>query len=154
MKTEVCSFSGYKIAPGRGSRFVRSDAKLFFFLNSKTRRYFHLKKKPAKFTWTTTFRKMHKKGLTETTVRKRARRVHIAKERGVTGAPIALIQKRRAQKPEERKKEQEVALKELKARRDAKKAARKEANKGGAGPKAAGNVKNTKGGNKPNMKGR
>ena len=97
---------------------------------------------------------MHKRGLTETTVRKRARRVHIAQERGVSGAPIALIQKRRAQKPEERKKEQEVALKELKARRDAKKAARKDTSKSGAAQKGAGNVKQNKGGNKPNMKGR
>lgn len=30
MKVELCSFSGYKIHPGFGTRFVRMDAKVSF----------------------------------------------------------------------------------------------------------------------------
>jgi hypothetical protein len=29
MKTELCSFSGYKIHPGFGTRYIRLDAKVF-----------------------------------------------------------------------------------------------------------------------------
>jgi len=96
---------------------------------------------------------MHKKGLTETTVRKRARRVHIVKERGIVGASIEMIRKKRAQKPQDRKADHEAALKQVQARRDAKKAANKDKPKPGAATKSAANIKQ-KGGNKANMKGR
>nr|XP_051212446.1 60S ribosomal protein L24-like [Lolium perenne] len=61
LKTELCRFSGIKIYPGRGIRFVRSDSQVFLFFNSKCKRYFHNRLKPANLSWTTMFRKQHTK---------------------------------------------------------------------------------------------
>lgn len=88
-RTELCRFSGAKIYPGKGIRFVRSDSQVIFgslwvsfclltwmyllhhyatlifqvflFANSKCKRYFHNRLKPAKLTWTAMYRKQHKK---------------------------------------------------------------------------------------------
>ncbi|CAK9165557.1 unnamed protein product [Ilex paraguariensis] len=60
-KTELCRFSGAKIYPGRGIRFVRADSQVFLFANSKCKRYFHNRLKPSKLTWTAMYRKQHKK---------------------------------------------------------------------------------------------
>lgn len=110
-RTELCRFSGAKIYPGRGIRFIRSDSqvsyvmgllgfvtvtnsscfiacvslfgffiyfwliryiytkicslvwllKVFLFVNSKCKRYFHNRLKPSKLTWTAMYRKQHKK---------------------------------------------------------------------------------------------
>merc|ERR1712226_679579 len=38
MKLELCNFSGYKIYPGHGKRFIRIDGKLFNFLSKKSQR--------------------------------------------------------------------------------------------------------------------
>jgi large subunit ribosomal protein L24e len=157
MKTELCSFSGYKVYPGHGMKFISKDAKIFWFRDSKCKRYFHSKKKPAKFMWTVTYRKMHKKGQTDVVTRKRARRVVIVKERGIVGAPIELIRKRRAQKPEERQADREAALKELQKRRQQQRQARKEKQKAAtpsAQKPAVSDVKQQKSGSRPNMKGR
>uniref|UniRef100_A0A8C5Q9C4 Large ribosomal subunit protein eL24 n=1 Tax=Leptobrachium leishanense TaxID=445787 RepID=A0A8C5Q9C4_9ANUR len=35
MKVELCSFNGHKIYPGHGRRYVRTDGKVFQFLNAK-----------------------------------------------------------------------------------------------------------------------
>jgi hypothetical protein len=32
MKTEICSFSGFKIYPGKGKLYVRGDSKVFLRL--------------------------------------------------------------------------------------------------------------------------
>ncbi|KAL7183847.1 hypothetical protein ACSBR2_026095 [Camellia fascicularis] len=61
LKTELCRFSGAKIYPGKGVRFIRSDSQVFFFSNSKCKRYFHDRLKPSKLTWTAMYRKQHKK---------------------------------------------------------------------------------------------
>ncbi|ONM06845.1 60S ribosomal protein L24-2 [Zea mays] len=61
LKTELCRFSGQKIYPGKGIRFIRADSQVFLFANSKCKRYFHNRLKPAKLTWTAMYRKQHKK---------------------------------------------------------------------------------------------
>lgn len=88
-RTELCRFSGAKIYPGKGIRFIRADSQVstlarwihmcrtkanlflinffgklyqvFLFSNSKCKRYFHNRLKPAKLTWTAMYRKQHKK---------------------------------------------------------------------------------------------
>ncbi|MFS8018272.1 putative ribosomal protein L24e/L24 superfamily [Helianthus anomalus] len=67
-RTELCRFSGQKIYPGRGIRFISSDSQigLFEFRFSclqirKCKRYFHNKLKPSKLTWTAMYRKQHNK---------------------------------------------------------------------------------------------
>ncbi|KAJ0788648.1 putative ribosomal protein L24e [Helianthus annuus] len=73
LKIELCRFSGQKIYPGKGIRFIRSDSQEFLFANSKCKRYFHNKLKPSKLTWTAMYRKQHKKDLAQEAVKKRRR---------------------------------------------------------------------------------
>jgi len=68
---------------------------------------------------------MNTEGQTETTTRKRARRVQRV-ARSIEGTSLDILKKRSNQKPEERQAAREAALKELKKRREAQKAARKE----------------------------
>jgi len=39
IKTELCSFSEWKIYPGRGIRFVAKDGRPFLFLSKRTRNF-------------------------------------------------------------------------------------------------------------------
>nr|ACR34901.1 unknown [Zea mays] len=73
LKTELCRFSGQKIYPGKGIRFIRADSQVFLFANSKCKRYFHNRLKPAKLTWTAMYRKQHKKDIHAEAVKKRRR---------------------------------------------------------------------------------
>merc|ERR1712189_36881 len=57
MKLELCNFSGYKIYPGHGKRFIRIDGKLFNFLSKKSERSFLMKRNPRKISWTVLYRK-------------------------------------------------------------------------------------------------
>ncbi|KAM5551061.1 large ribosomal subunit protein eL24-like [Rosa sericea] len=61
LTTKLCRFSGAKIYPGRGIRFIHSDSQVSLFINSKCKRYFNNRLKPSKITWTAMFRKQHKK---------------------------------------------------------------------------------------------
>ncbi|KAI3984102.1 hypothetical protein MKX01_035229, partial [Papaver californicum] len=101
LKTELCRFSGAKIYPGRGIRFIRNDSQVFLFVNSKCKRYFHNKLKPSKLTWTAMYRKQYKK-------RRRATKKPYS--RSVAGATLEVIQKRRDEKPEVRDASREAAL--------------------------------------------
>ncbi|KAG2618501.1 hypothetical protein PVAP13_3NG079628 [Panicum virgatum] len=130
LKTELCRFSGQKIYPGKGIRFIRADSQVFLFANSKCKRYFHNRLKPAKLTWTAMYRKQHKKDIHAEAVKKRA------------------------EKPEVRDAAREAALREIKERikktKDEKKAKKAEVaksqksqtkgavQKGSKGPKLGG----------------
>ena len=39
IKTDLCSFSEWRIYPGHGRRFVAKDGRLFYFLNQKSRAF-------------------------------------------------------------------------------------------------------------------
>jgi len=39
VKTELCSFSEWKIYPGKGIRFVAKDGRPFLFLSKRTRSF-------------------------------------------------------------------------------------------------------------------
>ncbi|KAK6137527.1 hypothetical protein DH2020_028725 [Rehmannia glutinosa] len=147
--TELCRFSGAKIYPGKGIRFIRSDSQVFLFANSKCKRYFHNRLRPAKLTWTAMYRKQHKKDIAAEAVKKRRRATKKPYSRSIVGATLEVIQKRRAEKPEVRDAAREAALREIKERikktKDEKKAKKAESiskhktSKGnvskGAGPK-------------------
>ncbi|KAL3524246.1 hypothetical protein ACH5RR_017080 [Cinchona calisaya] len=107
LKTELCRFSGAKIYPGKGIRFVRSDSQVFLFANSKCKRYFHNRLKPSKLTWTAMYRKQHKK---------RRRTTKKPYSRSIVGATLEVIQKKRTEKPEVRDAAREAALREIKER--------------------------------------
>ncbi|KAL9251433.1 Large ribosomal subunit protein eL24-like protein [Drosera capensis] len=116
LKTELCRFSGAKIYPGKGIRFIRSDSQVFLFANSKCKRYFHNKLKPAKLTWTAVYRKQHKKDIAQEAVKKRRRATKKPYSRSIIGATLEVIQKRRTEKPEVRDAAREAALREIKER--------------------------------------
>ncbi|GAA5984607.1 hypothetical protein JCM10908_003420 [Rhodotorula pacifica] len=131
MKVEFCNFSGYKIYPGQGRLFVRTDSKIFRFASSKEESLFLQRKNPRKIAWTVVYRRVNKKGISEEQAKKRSRRT-VKANRGVIGADVAAIQAKRQQKPEVRAAQRAAALaagKEAKKDRQAKKAA--------SGPKPA-----------------
>jgi large subunit ribosomal protein L24e len=138
LKTEVCRFSGSKIYPGRGIRFIRSDSQVFLFLNSKCKRYFHNRLKPAKLSWTALFRKQHKKDMHDTAVKKKRRASNKPYSRSIVGASLEVIQKKRTEKTEVRAAAREAALREIKERikktKDEKKAKKAETVKVSKGP--------------------
>ncbi|KAF5473629.1 hypothetical protein F2P56_010229 [Juglans regia] len=116
LKTELCRFSGAKIYPGKGIRFVRSDSQVFLFANSKCKRYFHNRLKPSKLTWTAMYRKQHKKDIAQEAVKKRRRATKKPYSRSIVGATLEVIQKKRGEKPEVRDAAREAALREIKER--------------------------------------
>ncbi|AQK94528.1 60S ribosomal protein L24 [Zea mays] len=116
LKTELCRFSGQKIYPGKGIRFIRADSQVFLFANSKCKRYFHNRLKPAKLTWTAMYRKQHKKDIHAEAVKKRRRATKKPYSRSIVGASLEVIQKKRAEKPEVRDAAREAALREIKER--------------------------------------
>ena len=83
--------------------------------------------------WTQAWRRLHKKGITETATKKRRTRTGKV-QRAVVGASLEEIKKKASQKSEVRTAQREAALKELKAKQAANKA--KSGGKGKpAGPK-------------------
>ncbi|MBA0824140.1 hypothetical protein Goarm_020823, partial [Gossypium armourianum] len=109
-RTELCRFSGAKIYPGKGIRFVRGDSQVFLFSNSKCKRYFHNRLKPSKLTWTAMYRKQHKKDIAQEAVKKRRRAAKKPYSRSIVGATLEVIQKKRSEKPEVRDAAREAAL--------------------------------------------
>ncbi|POY74179.1 hypothetical protein BMF94_2753 [Rhodotorula taiwanensis] len=131
MKVEFCNFSGYKIYPGQGRLFVRTDSKIFRFASSKEESLFLQRKNPRKIAWTVVYRRVNKKGISEEQAKKRSRKT-VKANRGIIGADLAAIQAKRQQKPEVRAAQRAAALaagKEAKKDRQAKKAS--------SGPKPA-----------------
>merc|ERR1712100_301698 len=139
MRVEACSFSGFRIYPGHGFRFIRSDSKTFAFANGKLQAMFHRKVNPRKIYWTVIYRRVHRKGAAEEASKKKTQKV----QRAIEGASLDAIKARRNQKPEVRAAAREAALREIKEKRkqeQAKKAAQKkttDAKKADAPKKAA-----------------
>merc|ERR1719421_859519 len=127
VKTETCGFSGGRIYPGHGIKFVRGDSKPFMFISRKVKSLFHQRLNPRKLAWTQLYRRMHKKGTLEDTQKKKARKVNKSTTKAVVGASLELIKAKRNQKPEVRAAAREAALREVKERSKAKQAAKKEA---------------------------
>eukprot|EP00727_Mastigamoeba_balamuthi_P005399 m51a1_g14860 putative 60S ribosomal protein L24e (163) ;mRNA; f:554246-555030 len=118
MKVQLCAFSGFKLYPGRGIRFVRADAKSFVFYSDKCKGRFLIKKNPREIAWTVLYRQIHRKKSTEAVKQKRVRR-NFKTEKGITGLSLEEIRQRRNQKPEVRKAAREEAIREVKEKRKA-----------------------------------
>ncbi|KAL1924766.1 60S ribosomal protein eL24 [Calcarisporiella thermophila] len=118
MKTETCNFSGYRIYPGKGKLFIRSDGKPFHFINGKVDSYFHQRLNPRKIAWTVVYRRMHKKGITVEVAKKRTRRT-VKHQRAIVGASLEAIRAKRNQKPEVRAAARQAAIKESKDKKKA-----------------------------------
>ncbi|XP_075394541.1 large ribosomal subunit protein eL24-like [Tenrec ecaudatus] len=126
MKVKLCSFSGYKIYPGRGRRYARIDGKIFQFLNAKCESAFLSKRNPRQRNWTVQYRRKHKKGQSEDIQKERTRRA-VKFQRAITGASLADIMAKRNQKPEVRKARREQAIRAAKEAKKAKQASKKTA---------------------------
>jgi large subunit ribosomal protein L24e len=100
---------------------IRRDGKPIWLGSSKAFSLTIQRKKSAKLVWTQAWRRLHKKGLAETTTKKRHRRAGKV-QRAVVGASLEDIRKKAAQKSEIRTEAKDAALKELKARKTANKA--------------------------------
>nr|ABX44827.1 putative 60S ribosomal protein RPL24 [Flustra foliacea] len=143
MKIELCSFSGYKIYPGHGSRFIRVDGKSFTFLDKKSKRLHLTKRNPRRVSWTVLYRRKHKKGQVEEIAKKKTRKTQKF-QKAVAGATINEIMAKRNQKPEVRKAQREQAIRAYKEKQKAKAATKKPTtaptkskSKGGKAPKTA-----------------
>ena len=100
---------------------IRRDGKPIWLGTSKSYSLTIQRKKAAKLVWTQAWRRLHKKGLSETTTKKRARRTGKV-QRAVMGTSLDDIRKKAGQKSEIRAASKEAALKELKERKAANKA--------------------------------
>ena len=114
--TELCALSEYRIYPGNGKLFIRRDGKPVYLGSSKAYSLTLQRKKPAKLVWTQAWRRLHKKGLSETTTKKRTRKLNKV-QRSVVGISLEDIKKKASMKAEVRTAQREAALKELKARK-------------------------------------
>jgi len=134
MKVQTCSFSGFRILPGRGMRFVRLDGHSFIFYSKKCSHQFYAKRNPRKCCWTLLYRQAHRKGIREeVSQKKRSKLVKV--DKGLAGLSIEEIRQRRAQAPEARQAQREAAMKAIKDRMKA--VAAKKAEKKAADKKAA-----------------
>lgn len=112
---------------------IRRDGKPLWMGTSKAFSLTIQRKKAAKLVWTQAWRRLHKKGLTETTTKKRTRRTGKV-QRAVVGATLEDIRKKAAQKSTIRAASKEAAMKELKDRKEANKAKSGSKGKGKSGP--------------------
>merc|ERR1712110_1114444 len=153
-KTERCSYTQYKIVPGRGTRFISKDGRTHYFISTKARSLYHQKIKPVKLTWNMAWRAHNKKIKVDDIQKKRSRKTTRI-QKAVVGMSIEEIRRKKAESREDRDKNADTAAKEIKDRK-AKQMQQKKAqaskNQKGAGKaqeKAINkNVKPAKGGKK------
>jgi large subunit ribosomal protein L24e len=142
VKTELCAFSEYRIYPGKGMLYIRRDGRPVTLGSSKARCMMNQRLKPMKLMWTQVWRRMNKKGLSESNLKKRARKVTKV-QRAVVGASLEDIKKKATQSTLIRTAQNAEAIKAAKDRKtkasEAKKAAAK-ANKSVNNQKVAKNA--------------
>ena len=131
-KTQTCAWSDLRVYPGHGKRFVAKDGKTFFFLNKKVAAHWHNKTKAVKLTWTTAWRRFHKKIKTEHATKKRTKRT-VRKQKAIVGMNLDEIKRRKDVKSDFRTKLRDEARKEVQEKKKKQIQARKE--KGGGAKK-------------------
>merc|ERR1712010_130028 len=150
-KTEQCSYTEYKIVPGRGTRFISKDGRTHYFISTKARSLYHQKIKPVKLTWNMAWRAHNKKIKVDDIQKKRSRKTTRI-QKAVVGMSIEEIRRKKAESREDRDKNADAAAKEIKDRKakqmQAKKQQAAKNQKGGnkAADKAVKNVKAAKAG--------
>merc|ERR1711868_313895 len=73
VKTETCNYSGFRIYPGHGKKFVRSDQKMFTFITGKAMQCQLMKRRNLTTKWTVHYRRINKKGSIEEAKKRPAR---------------------------------------------------------------------------------
>ena len=118
-KTEPCSFSEYRIYPGRGRKFAAKDGKVYYFISTKVASLFHQKKKAVKLTWTQAWRRFNKKIKVDDVSKRRTRKTTRV-QKAIVGISLDEINRRKNERPEDRDKTLDAAKKEAKARQQKK----------------------------------
>ena len=115
-KTERCTFTEYRIVPGRGRRFVAKDGRVHHIWGSKARCLFHRKIKPVKLTWTLAWRAFNKKIKIDESTRRRSKKTTRV-QKAVVGMSLDEIKRRKAESREDRNKVTEANDKAVKDRK-------------------------------------
>merc|ERR1739847_172235 len=115
-KTQKCSYTEYKIVPGRGSRFASKDGRIHYFISTKARSLFHQKIKPVKLTWTTAWRAHNKKIKVDDIQKKRSRKTTRI-QKAVVGMSIEETRRKKAETREDRDKANTAAEQTIKDRK-------------------------------------
>merc|ERR1712022_32305 len=121
VKTDLCNYSGFRISPGHGKKFVRVDHKMFTFVNAKSERCFKMKRRNLTTKWTVQYRRINKKGTLEETEKRRKAKKTVVRQREISGISAEMLEKKRSARPAAKSKARDAALKELKSRKGAKK---------------------------------
>ena len=124
IKTEPCSFTEYRIYPGKGKKLAARDGKIYYFISTKANSLFRQRKKAVKLTWTQAWRRFNKK-IKQDDIQKRRTRKTTRVQKAIVGMSLDEIKRRRAEKPEEREKKMDAAKKEVKDRQKKKGEAKK-----------------------------
>merc|ERR1712094_29666 len=95
VKTELCNYSGFRIYPGHGKKFVCSDQKMFTFINAKTERCFKMKRRNLTTKWTVQYRRINKKGTLEEAEKKRRAKKSVIRTREIVGLTAELMEKKK-----------------------------------------------------------
>ena len=115
IKTDLCSYTEYRIYPGHGQKFIAKDGKVSFFLNAKAKSLFHQKIKPVKLTWTQASRRFNKKIKVEDIQKKRTRKTTRV-QKAVVGMSLDEIRRKRTEDTTTRDKALEASKKEIRER--------------------------------------
>merc|ERR1712118_415474 len=110
---------GFRIYPGHGKKFVRSDQKMFTFVTAKAERCFKMKRRNLTTKWTVQYRRINKKGTLEESEKKRRSKKTVVRTREIIGLSKEPIEKKKAAKPASKDKQKDSVLKELKSRKGA-----------------------------------
>merc|ERR1711998_323972 len=119
VKTELCNYSGFKIYPGHGTKFVRMDQKMFTFITGKAMACQLMKRRNLTTKWTVQYRRINKKGTLEEEKSKRRSKKAVVRTREIVGLSQEMLEKKRASRPVAKSKATDAALKELKSRKGA-----------------------------------
>ena len=116
LKTEICAFSENKIYPGKGTRYMTKDGRLFSLVHSKALALFSRKVKGQSVRWSIIWRTVNKKQRTdETNKRKRRRNKKIVRD--IQGLNKDEIKRKQGESKEEKAAQNEKAIRELKERK-------------------------------------
>eukprot|EP00826_Nyctotherus_ovalis_P010000 TRINITY_DN12653_c0_g2_i3.p1 TRINITY_DN12653_c0_g2~~TRINITY_DN12653_c0_g2_i3.p1 ORF type:complete len:152 (-),score=68.06 TRINITY_DN12653_c0_g2_i3:189-644(-) len=145
--TNSCTFSEYRIYPGRGIKFVSRDCKVHYFISRKCTQLAQRKIKPVKLNWTQAWRRYFQKTKAHQIAKKRVKRKQKI-QKAIEGVTLETIEKMK--QPDEKLKIRDQASKEIKERQRKLQEARRKAKanvepkKGAAKAQVVKNVKGSK----------
>merc|ERR1712072_926484 len=91
VKTELCNYSGFRIHPGHGKKYVRGDQKMFTFITAKSERCFKMKRRNLTTKWTVQYRRINKKGTLEEAEKRRKAKKTVVKTREINGISAEML---------------------------------------------------------------